>query len=104
MAAAFTLRRELVESIRYKFPNVLRHDDMQWPTFSPHAVAPKTHTRSSNRDIFDDSPNDDEGIDSDEDHMRKYWEHVLARYKADTFVQCDVGVAEVNSCLPTACT
>ncbi|KAG8895793.1 hypothetical protein FRC00_006914 [Tulasnella sp. 408] len=83
VSAAVTLRREMLECIDNKFPNISQANDLAWPTMnvngSPH---PASHAVAQGLMFAQDSDEDDE--DDEETDMQAYWQMVKKRYRSET--------------------
>ncbi|KAG6876650.1 hypothetical protein C0993_001514 [Termitomyces sp. T159_Od127] len=84
-SAAITLRREMLQTIRHKFPPETM-DDIKWPIFAADgSPRPQLRATRGNTCFASNSPlqSEDEGMaDPDETSLREYWDSVRLRYQA----------------------
>lgn len=86
-SAAITLRREMLQAIRHKFPPETM-DDMKWPLLaSDGSTRPQLKvTRGSSR-FASNIPlqsEDEDMVNPDETSLREYWNSVRTRYQVQT--------------------
>ncbi|KAJ3553303.1 hypothetical protein NM688_g3687 [Phlebia brevispora] len=80
-AMAITLRREMLEVVRYKFPDV-DHDDLQWPLITSNgSPLPPRKSRGKLRFDVADSEDSDEDVFG-EKSTKAYWDYVKKKYEA----------------------
>ncbi|KAF7793317.1 hypothetical protein EIP86_004429 [Pleurotus ostreatoroseus] len=80
-AAAITLRREMLEVVRFKFPEV-DHDDSQWPLITANgSPLPPKKARSKLRfDLVNAEDSDEEALDGIS--TKAYWDYVKKKYES----------------------
>ncbi|KAG8981364.1 hypothetical protein FRB90_007306, partial [Tulasnella sp. 427] len=82
VSAAVTLRREMLECIDNKFPNITQASDVGWPSMNVNgSPLPPSHTLARRLLFTQDSDEDDE--DGDEMNLQSYWQTVKKRYRTE---------------------
>lgn len=82
-SASVTLRREMLEVIKNKFPDYASFDDLQWPRITNNG-SPLAPSKPSVKRILQFDSDGEDDTDMDEVNLKKYWESVQARYLAQT--------------------
>ncbi|THH12059.1 hypothetical protein EW145_g215 [Phellinidium pouzarii] len=99
MASSITLRRELIEAISFKFPDIRSQDDLRWPSDTPASIKMEKPSRPGplGRGLFDIClDDDDEDTSLDDAALRKYWDYILKKHQSQTFIPLEHSFAEVN--------
>jgi len=74
-SAAVTLRRELLEAIQQKFPNLQTFDDLQWPPITPNgSPLPRPNSRMRARMALMDSDDENDSSNLGETSLKQYWD------------------------------
>ncbi|KAG6866775.1 hypothetical protein C0991_011434 [Blastosporella zonata] len=99
-SAAITLRREMLETIRHKFPEVAG-DDIQWTLIEADgSVQPRPKAKGTSRFSFNHSPqseDDNEKEDSHEASLKAYWASVYARYQDQSLDPPSLSLNQLSS-------
>ncbi|KIO19106.1 hypothetical protein M407DRAFT_31256 [Tulasnella calospora MUT 4182] len=83
VSAAVTLRREMLECIDNKFPNISQANDLAWPAMNVNgSPLPASHSLARRLMFTQDLDEDDE--DDEETNMQAYWQAVKKRYRSET--------------------
>ena len=99
-SAAVTLRRELLEAIQQKFPNLQAFDDLQWPLITPNgSPLPRPKTRMRARMALLDSEDEDDGSNLDETSLKQYWDSIRDKYNNRSFDLANLSASQAD-CLP----
>lgn len=81
-STAITLRREILEAVQHKFPDVETHDDLQWPLITSNgSPLPPQKPRNRLRFTSTDSDSSDDDV-FEEKPMKAYWAHIKEKYEA----------------------
>ena len=74
-SAAVTLRRELLEAVQQKFPNLQTFDDLQWPPITPNgSPLPRPNSRMRARMALMDSDDENDSSNLGETSLKQYWD------------------------------
>lgn len=84
ISVAVTLRREMLECIDNKFPNISQASDLAWPTMNANGSPFPATQSGARRLLFAPDSDDDDDDDSDETSMQAYWQMVKKRYRSET--------------------
>ncbi|KAH9945510.1 peptidase family C50-domain-containing protein [Amylocystis lapponica] len=85
-STAITLQREMLEAIEHKYTDPLSFDDLRWPLITPNGspLPPPPNARSRMAlATLEDS--DEEPDNTDEQTLKRYWESLRDKYRADLF-------------------
>ncbi|KAG6831576.1 hypothetical protein H0H87_004795 [Tephrocybe sp. NHM501043] len=94
-SAAITLRREMLETLRHKFPQGAG-DDLQWPLITADGSArDKQRTSCFSFDSPLQSDDNGEEVNSYAASLKEYWAFVQARYQARIFDPSALSLGQV---------
>jgi separase len=94
-SASITLRREMLDAIQNKFPDVHTFDDLQWPLMTPNGT-PLPRQKNRHHARLEGLTGLDDEEDTEETSLKRYWETIKAKYKSQVFDATSLSTSRVE--------